>query len=70
MTRALVLTNNKGGVGKSTSATNIALGVAALLRQASAKNRRVLLIDTARRTPLWSPPVVMTSTPRTASTRS
>ena len=30
MTRALVLTNNKGGVGKSTSATNLALGIAML----------------------------------------
>jgi chromosome partitioning protein len=46
MTRALVLTNNKGGVGKSTSATNIALGIAALLRQAGVKHRRVLLVDT------------------------
>ena len=46
MTRAFVLTNHKGGVGKSTSATNIALGIAGLLRQVGAKNPRVLLIDT------------------------
>jgi chromosome partitioning protein len=46
MTRTFVLTNHKGGVGKSTSATNIALGMAAILRQAGAKNSRVLLIDT------------------------
>ncbi|MEO0562917.1 MAG: ParA family protein [Chloroflexota bacterium] len=46
MTRAFVLTNHKGGVGKSTSATNIALGITALLREVGAKNPRVLLIDT------------------------
>ncbi|MEO8613357.1 MAG: ParA family protein, partial [Chloroflexota bacterium] len=46
MTRVFVLTNHKGGVGKSTSATNIALGIAGLLGQAGAKNPRVLLIDT------------------------
>ncbi|MEL6308836.1 MAG: ParA family protein [Chloroflexota bacterium] len=39
-------TNHKGGVGKSTSATNIALGIVAVLRQAGAKKYRVLLIDT------------------------
>ncbi len=46
MTRVFVLTNHKGGVGKSTSATTIALGIAALLRRAGAANSRVLLIDT------------------------
>lgn len=46
MTRTYVLTNHKGGVGKSTSATTIALGIAAVLRQAGAVNSRVLLIDT------------------------
>jgi len=46
MTRTYVLTNHKGGVGKSTSATTIALGLAAVLRQAKAQNSRVLLIDT------------------------
>jgi chromosome partitioning protein len=46
MTRIFVLTNHKGGVGKSTSATTIALGLAGVLRQAGASNPRVLLIDT------------------------
>jgi chromosome partitioning protein len=46
MTRVFVLTNHKGGVGKSTSATTIALGLAGVLRQAGASNSRVLLIDT------------------------
>ncbi|HEX2621496.1 MAG TPA: ParA family protein [Phototrophicaceae bacterium] len=46
MTRTFVLTNHKGGVGKSTSATNIAFGMAGLLRRAGAPNNRVLLIDT------------------------
>lgn len=46
MTRVFVLTNHKGGVGKSTSATNIALGITGLLRQIGAQNPRVLLIDT------------------------
>ena len=36
MTRVFVLTNHKGGVGKSTSATTIALGIAAVLRRAGA----------------------------------
>jgi chromosome partitioning protein len=46
MTRVFVLTNHKGGVGKSTSATNIALGITAVLHHAGAPNSRVLLIDT------------------------
>jgi chromosome partitioning protein len=46
MTRVFVLTNHKGGVGKSTSATTIALGLSAVLRRAGAPNSRVLLIDT------------------------
>ena len=46
MTRVFVLTNHKGGVGKSTSATNIALGITGVLRHAGAANSRVLLIDT------------------------
>jgi chromosome partitioning protein len=46
MTRIFALTNHKGGVGKSTSATNIALGITAMLRQANVPNTRVLLIDT------------------------
>jgi chromosome partitioning protein len=46
MTRVFVFTNHKGGVGKSTSATNTALGIAGILRQSGAANPRVLLIDT------------------------
>ena len=46
MTRIFVFTNHKGGVGKSTSATNIALGITAMLRRTSMPNCRVLLIDT------------------------
>ncbi len=48
MTRSFVFvfTNHKGGVGKSTSATNIALGMVNVLRRAHASNCRVLLIDT------------------------
>jgi chromosome partitioning protein len=46
MTRAFVFTNHKGGVGKSTSATNTALGITGVLRRAGASNYRVLLIDT------------------------
>jgi chromosome partitioning protein len=46
MTRVFVLTNHKGGVGKTTSATNIALGITGVLRQAGAPNSRVLLVDT------------------------
>src|SRR5215211_1909697 len=46
MTRVFVFTNHKGGVGKSTSATNIAFGMVGLLRKAQVSNCRVLLIDT------------------------
>ncbi len=46
MTHVFVFTNHKGGVGKSTSATNIALGMASVLKNAGAANSRVLLIDT------------------------
>jgi chromosome partitioning protein len=46
MTHIFVFTNHKGGVGKSTSATNTALGITGVLRQSDAANPRVLLIDT------------------------
>ncbi len=46
MARILALTNHKGGVGKSTSATNVALGLCGVLRKMGAANNRVLLIDT------------------------
>lgn len=46
MTHVFVFTNHKGGVGKSTSATNIALGLSSVLKSAGATNSRVLLIDT------------------------
>jgi len=46
MTHVFVFTNHKGGVGKSTSATNIAFGMVGVLRKAGASNCRVLLIDT------------------------
>jgi chromosome partitioning protein len=46
MTRVFVFTNHKGGVGKSTSATNIALGLSSVLKSSNAGNSRVLLIDT------------------------
>ena len=46
MTHVFAFTNHKGGVGKSTSATNIALGIASVLKAANAPNSRVLLIDT------------------------
>lgn len=46
MTRNFVFTNHKGGVAKSTSATNIAFGIVGVLRQAGASNCRVLLVDT------------------------
>ncbi|MBK8025001.1 MAG: ParA family protein [Chloroflexi bacterium] len=46
MSRVFVFTNHKGGVAKSTSATNIAIGLVGMLRRAGAANPRVLLIDT------------------------
>ncbi|MCC7206178.1 MAG: ParA family protein [Anaerolineae bacterium] len=46
MSHIFVFTNHKGGVGKSTSATNIALGIASVLRSSGAPKAQVLLIDT------------------------
>lgn len=46
MSRIFVFTNHKGGVGKSTSATNVALGMVGAFRNQGAPNSRVLLIDT------------------------
>ena len=46
MTPTFVLTNHKRGVGKSTSATNKAIGMVQILRHLNASNARVVLIDT------------------------
>ncbi len=45
MTRVFVFTNHKGGVGKSTSATNIALGMVQLLRRANVTSRTRLIAE-------------------------
>ena len=46
VSHAVAVASGKGGVGKSTSATNIALGITHVLRHVGAANCRVLLIDT------------------------
>ena len=46
MTHIFVMTNHKGGVGKSTTATNVAFGLVQMLRQAGLERHQVLLIDT------------------------
>lgn len=46
MTRVFVLTNHKGGVGKSTTATNLAYGLVQAFKLQHRQNSRVLLIDT------------------------
>jgi chromosome partitioning protein len=45
-TPIFVFTNNKGGVGKSTSATNVAFGLTKMLRHSGIPNPNVLLVDT------------------------
>lgn len=46
MGKTIVLTNNKGGVGKSTSATEFALGLTLMMQQSKFDNSKVLVIDT------------------------
>lgn len=46
MTPTYVLTNHKGGVGKSTSAMNLAHGLLFVMEKAGVPDPRVLLIDT------------------------
>lgn len=46
MTHVFVMTNHKGGVGKSTTAVNLSFGIALALKHMGVKRNRVLLIDT------------------------
>jgi chromosome partitioning protein len=46
MTHIFVFTAHKGGVGKTTSASNISYGIVRILKHAGVPNPRVLLIDT------------------------
>ena len=69
MTAVFALTNHKGGVGKSTSATNIALGIVGMLRNAGAPNSRVLLIDTDSQAHATLVTIVMTMAPITVFMR-
>lgn len=45
-TPTIVLTNNKGGVGKTTTTINLAYGLCHSLKQAGLSNCRVLVVDT------------------------
>jgi chromosome partitioning protein len=42
MTRIFALTNHKGGVGKSTSATNLAYGILMLMEKAGVKQYKLM----------------------------
>ncbi len=46
MTHIFVMTTHKGGVGKTTTATNVAFELVQMLRQAGVQRHNVLLVDT------------------------